>query len=259
MLENNLSPRTVIHSHRVLNRALTEAVRLGILLFNPADKISPPRLEKKELSVWSAGTIRDFLIAAKDSPYVNTFRLAALTGLRRSELAGLKWEDVDFKNNRIKVVRTLQRIPHHGIVEGQPKSHRSRRSIAISPISVSILQEVRAEQFKKRIKSANKWIYTAYVFTNDFGNPIDPTKISHSFRRILRKTELPHGTLHGLRHAFATSLLTANVHPAVVQQALGHSSINLTIDTYSHVMPGIEEAAARKIDEVIGSEVRKIS
>ena len=89
----------------------------------------------------------------------------------------------------------------------------------------------------------------------DNGVPIDPDKLSHEFRQIVNEAELPRGTFHGLRHSFATALLATNVHPAVVQSALGHSSITLTIDTYSHVMPGLEEAAARSIDEVLGDAV----
>ncbi len=99
------------------------------------------------------------------------------------------------------------------------------------------------------------WQQTDYVFTMDNGAPIDPDKLSHEYRRIVDEAGLPKGTLRGLRHSFATALLTANVHLAAVQSALGHSSITLTIDTYSHVMPGLEEAAARSIDEVLGDAV----
>ncbi|SVE63234.1 uncharacterized protein METZ01_LOCUS516088 [marine metagenome] len=102
-----------------------------------------------------------------------------------------------------------------------------------------------------RLKAGPVWNQTGYVYTTEMGLPIDPNSVSQEFRKIVRKNNLPYGTLHGLRHAFATSLLSANVHPAVVQSALGHSSISITIDTYSHVMPGLEEADARRIDEVL--------
>ena len=176
---------------------------------------------------------------------------AALTGMRRSELAGLMWADVDLKQARLKIVRTRQRIPNHGIIEGRPKSHRSRRSIALSQSAVSVLENTRTRQLEMRLKAGPVWNQTDYVYTTEMGLPIDPNSVSQEFRKIVRKNNLPYGTLHGLRHAFATSLLSANVHPAVVQSALGHSSISITIDTYSHVMPGLEEAAARRIDEVL--------
>jgi len=102
-----------------------------------------------------------------------------------------------------------------------------------------------------RLKAGSVWNQTNYVYTTELGLPIDPNSVSQEFRKIVRENKLPYGTLHGLRHAFATSLLSANVHPAVVQSALGHSSISITIDTYSHVMPGLEGAAARRIDDVL--------
>ena len=104
-----------------------------------------------------------------------------------------------------------------------------------------------------KLKAGPAWQQTDYVFIMDNGVPIDPDNLSHEFHRIVDEAELPNGTLHGLRHSFATALLTTNVHPAVVQSALGHPSITLTMDTYSHVMPGLEEAAARSIDDVLGA------
>ncbi|MDP6064404.1 MAG: site-specific integrase, partial [SAR202 cluster bacterium] len=178
-----------------------------------------------------------------------------LTGMRRSELAGLKWPDIDLRSARLRVVRTRQRIYGHGVVEGQPKTHRSRRSVALSPSAVSVLESMKTRQIEMRLKAGPAWKQADYVFTTDNGVPIDPDNLSHEFRHIVDEAELPKGTFHGLRHSFATALLTANVHPAVVQSALGHSSITLTIDTYSHVMPGLEEAAARRIDEVLGNAV----
>ena len=150
------------------------------------------------------------------------------------------------------MVRTRQRIPGHGIVEGQPKTHRSRRSVALSPSAVSVLESIKTTRIEMRLKAGALWQHTDYVLTKDDGAPIAPDHLSREFSRIVNGAGLPHGTLHGLRHAYATASLSANVHPAVVQSALGHSSITLTIDTYSHVMPGLEEAAARRIDDILG-------
>ena len=106
-----------------------------------------------------------------------------------------------------------------------------------------------------RLKAGPLWQSTDYIFTMEYGAPIDPDNLSREIRRIVKEAGLPHETLHGLRHAYATALLSANVHFAVVQSALGHSSFTLTIDTYSHVMPGLEEAAARRIDDTLGDAV----
>ena len=255
MLDSGLSARTVLHSHRVLSQALKDAVKWGLVLHNPAAAVTPPRPERKEAVAWDAVTIRRFMDAAEGSRYRDAFILAALTGMRRSELAGLKWPDIDLRSARLRVVRTRQRIYGHGVVEGQPKTHRSRRSVALSPSAVSVLESMKTRQIEMRLKAGPAWKQTDYVFTTDNGVPIDPDNLSHEFHRIVDEAELPNGTLHGLRHSFATALLSANVHPAVVQSALGHSSITLTIDTYSHVMPGLEEAAARSIDDVLGDAV----
>ena len=118
-----------------------------------------------------------------------------------------------------------------------------------------MLESIKTTQIEMRLKAGPLWQHTDYIFTMENGAPIDPDNLSREFRRIVRQAELPHGTLHGLRHSYATALLSANVHPAVVQSALGHSSIMLTIDTYSHVMPGLEEAAARRIDDILGDAV----
>ncbi len=259
MLDEGLSSRTVLHSHRVLSQALKNAVKWGLIIYNPAESITPPRVIKKDTGTWDAITIKTFLEAASNSKYREAFSLAALTGLRRSELAGLMWSDIDFKTGRLKVVRTRQRIYGHGIVEGQPKTHRSRRSVALSPSAVSLLKSLKTKQLEMRLKAGSAWKHSGYVFIMDNGIPIDPDNISHEFRSIVKDADIPYGTFHGLRHSFATALLSANVHPAVVQSALGHSSITLTIDTYSHVIPGLEEAAARKIDEVFGEAVIGIS
>ena len=255
MLESGLTARTVLHSHRVLSQALKDAVKWGLILRNPADVVSPPRAEKKEATAWDSDTIKKFMDAAEGSRYRDAYSLAALTGMRRSELAGLKWPDIDLKSGRLRVVRTRQRIYGHGIVEGQPKTHRSRRSVALSPSAVSVLDSVKTKQIEMRLRAGPLWQHTDYVLTKDDGAPIAPDHLSREFSRIVKEAGLPKGTLHGLRHSYATALLSANVHPAVVQSALGHSSITLTIDTYSHVMPGLEEAAARRIDDILGDAV----
>ena len=208
---------------------------------------------------WDSDIISKFIDAAEGCRYRDIYSLGALTGMRRSELAGLKWPDIDTKSGWLRVVRVRQRIYGHGIVEGQPKTHRSRRTVALSRSAVSVLESIKMNQIEMRLKAGPIWQHTDYIFTMENGAPIDPDNLSREFRRIVREAGLPHGTLHGLRHAYATALLSANVHPAVVQSALGHSSIALTIDTYSHVIPGLEEAAARRIDDILGDVVAGIS
>jgi integrase len=143
LLARPLSNRTIRHAHRVFSEALKHAVKWGLLTRNPADAITPPRAEQKELEMWDVETTQQFLEAVTGHRFRDFYHLALLTGMRRSELCGLKWEDVDLISGRLSVVRTLQRIAGTGLMEGQPKTARSRRSIALSPQAVKLLHAIR--------------------------------------------------------------------------------------------------------------------
>ena len=249
LLERGLSPQTILHTHRVLREALAHAVKWGVLVRNPADAVDPPRPERKTINMWDTETVNTFLEAAKEIQFGDLYRFAILTGMRRSEIAGLKWQYVDLHNRRLSVVSTLQRIVGKGLVEGQPKTGRSRRVISLSLRTVTLLREVRGIQIKNRLKSGPVWQDTGYVFTQPDGGAIDADRISRKFAHFVRDAGLPHLTFHGLRHAHATSALYAGVHPKVLSERLGHSNIAITMDTYSHVLPDLQEAAAEAIDE----------
>ena len=147
------------------------------------------------------------------------------------------------------MVGTLQRITGYGLVEGQPKTARSRRSIALSPQATDVLHSIRGRQIEQQLAAGPVWQNTDYVFTGTDGSPIAPDMISKDFCALVRKYDLPHLTFHGLRHAHATLLLTSGVHAKVVSERLGHSNIGITMDTYSHVLPGLQEQAALALDE----------
>ena len=249
MLERGLSARTALHTHRVFRQALAHAVKWGILARNPADATTPPRPQRNELEMWDTDTIHRFREAVAESPYGDYYYLAILTGMRRSELCGLKWDSIDLEAGKLMVVRTLQRIYGIGLVEGQPKTAKSRRSIALSPNAVRLLQQIKKRQLESRLAVGPVWQNTGYVFTQADGRPVDPDAVTHDFQAVVRKSELPHLTLHGLRHAHATELLSAGIHPKIVSERLGHSNIAITMDTYSHVLPDMQEAAAQAIDE----------
>ena len=249
MLERDLSATMVVQLHRILREALSHAIKWGLLNRNVTDAVTTPRLQRQEMEMWDADTINEFLEQASTSKFRDVHHLAVLTGLRRSEICGLKWENVDLIAGRLAVVATLQRITGKGLVEGQPKTARSRRSIALSPVAVSVLHGVRGQQMEQQLEARDVWQNLGYVFTQADGTPIAPDMISKDFCAIVRKTGLPHLTFHGLRHAHATLMLTSGVHLKVVSERLGHSSIAVTADTYSHVLPGLQEAAALAVDE----------
>ncbi|MCK9355769.1 MAG: site-specific integrase [Dehalococcoidia bacterium] len=250
-----LSPKTVLHLHRVLREAFKHAVKWGVLIRNVADATTPPHPRAKQVEVWDAPTINRFLEIARSSPYCHLYRCAVLTGMRRSELAGLRWEAVDLENSRLSVVATRIRITGHGVMVGQPKTARSRRLIALSPDTVALLREVRVTQLLQEATHNGAWKPSGYVFVNAYGNPVNPDDLSDDFHRLVVKSGLPHLTLHGLRHAHATLLLSAGVHAKVVSERLGHSTVGITLDVYSHVLPHVQEEAANKID----AELQRVS
>jgi integrase len=256
MLERGLSARTTLHVHRVLRKALADAMRWGLLSRNAADAATPPRPERKQTDMWDAETIDQFLAAAEDSRFRDLYKLAVWTGMRRSELAGLKWDHVDLVTCRLSVVATLQRILGRGLVEGQPKTPRSRRSIALAPEAIELLHGIRGRQIEQRLDYGDLRENAGYVFAQDDGKPINPPSVSKDFGIIVRNVGLPHLTLHGLRHAHATLALTAGVNPKIVSERLGHSSIAVTMDVYSHVLPGMQEQAAQAVEELL-SQARR--
>ena len=258
MLERGLSARTTLHVHRVLRKALADAMRWGLLSRNAADAAIPPRPERKQTDMWDAETIDQFLAAAEDSRFRDLYKLAVWTGMRRSELAGLKWDHVDLVTCRLSVVATLQRILGRGLVEGQPKTPRSRRSIALASEAIELLHGIRGRQIEQRLDYGDLRENAGYVFAQDDGKPINPPNVSKDFGIIVRNVGLPHLTLHGLRHAHATLALTAGVNPKIVSERLGHSSIAVTMDVYSHVLPGMQEQAAQAVEELLSQARRDL-
>ena len=251
MLDRGLSARTALHVHRVLREALGHGVKWGILTRNVADATTPPRPDNRQADMWDAETIDQFLVAAEGGRFRSVYHLAVLTGMRRSELAGLKWDHVDLVNGRLSVIATLQRIIGQGLVAGQPKTPRSRRSIALASDAIELLHSLRGRQIEQRLDFGELWMNSGYVFTQEGGKPINPPSVSKDFASIVRKAELPHLTFHGLRHAHATLALTAGINPKIVSERLGHSNIAVTMDTYSHVLPGMQEAAAQAVEDLL--------
>jgi integrase len=249
MLDRSLSNNTVVQLHRILREALSHAVKWGILTRNVADATSPPKVQRNQVKMWDVETTRRFLALVKSTRFGDLYHLAVFTGLRRSELCGVHWDAVDLIEGKLSVVRTLQRIKGHGLVEGQPKTQKSRRSIALSPQTVDLFHSIRGRQIEQQLEAGPLWQNTGYVLTEPDGSPTIPDQVTQDFARIIRKAGLPHLTFHGLRHAHATLLLTAGVHPKVVSERLGHSNIAITMDIYSHVLPGLQEQAVIALDK----------
>ena len=167
--------------------------------------------------------------------------------MRRSELAGLQWTNVDLVNSHISVVKTLQRVSGKGLVEGKPKTARSRRSVALDPDAVALFHEIRGRQIAEQLSFGEAWRSTGYVFTEADGRPVDPNRYTRAFTALVKATGLPHLTLHDLRHAHSTIMLVEGFNPKIVSERLGHATIATTMDIYSHVLPGLQEQAAMAV------------
>ena len=247
--KGGLSAQTVHHHHRVLYEALKYGVKHGILIRNVAEAVDAPRPEHRELSILRSNEIRLILDATNGTPYYAIFFALAYTGLRRSELLGLRWADIDLEKATLSVVQTLHQLRGGKYIFREPKSKRSRRQIALSPKLAIMLWEHRFKQEQAWILLGKPLLPTDLVFSHPDGRPIRPDNVTRAFNTIVRSLGLKGVRLHDLRHAHATILLEEGVHPKVVQERLGHSSVSTTLDIYSHVVPSLQQAAARKIDE----------
>jgi len=247
--KGGLSAQTVKHHHRVLYEALKHAVKHGLLIRNVGEAVDPPRPDSKEMITLDMDDVHTLLDAAHDTPYYMLFYTALYTGLRRSELLGLRWKDVELDLATLSVVQTLHYVPGKGYIFREPKTKRSRRLVDLSPSLVLLLREHRANHELEKKLFGCSVIPDDLVFSYPDGTPLPPNSITKAFHKLAKSLGMPGMRLHDLRHTHATLMLRQGVHPKVVSERLGHSSVAITLDTYSHVMPGIQAAAAQRFDE----------
>jgi len=252
MLDRGLSERSVLHVHRILRQALGHAVTWGQLRTNPALAVTPPRPKQRQVQMWTAIDSARFLSIAVGHQYEEFYRLLLLTGLRRSEALGLRWSEVNLPAKSLQVVRTLQPVRGKGLLEGQPKTARSRRNVSLSSNTVELLHSIRGRQIAQRDEIGDGWHATAdWVFTKPCGCVISPEEATRRFAKLVKANGLTKITLHGLRHAHATMMLAKGVHPKIVSERLGHASVSITLDTYSHVSPSLQADAAELVDQAL--------
>ena len=245
-LDRGLSPTTVRKHHNVLHAALRHAVRLQLLAVNPADSVVPPRIVHKEMRFLDAGQSAAMLRAAAGTRLYMPLLLALGTGMRRGELLGLRWSDVDLDGGTLIVTQTVQEAFGQLHIK-EPKTAKSQRRITLPALVVDALRAYRTEQAKETLARAPRSAESDLVLTSPDGGPWWPSYFNRTWQRFKKRQGLA-VRFHDLRHTHATQLLKAGVHPKVVSERLGHASIGITLDTYSHVMPGMQEEAAEKID-----------
>jgi len=243
-LDSGAAASSVRKEANIIHSALRHAVRMGQLATSPADVVVPPRPKRTEMHYLTeaAGMLR----AAEGTILYMPLLLALGTGMRRSELLGLRWNDVDLAAGTATVNQGLQEAGGELIVTA-PKTVKSRRAVTLPGLVVDALRAHRAEQARKTLAREPNWTDSEYVLAAPHGGPWRPSNFDHVWRRFKTRQGLEI-RFHDLRHTHATQLLKAGVHPKVVSERLGHASIAITLDTYSHVMPGMQEEAAEKID-----------
>jgi integrase len=248
---SGLAAATVGSIHNMLHTALDRAIRLGLITRNVTELVSPPRKEHKEMRPLSPEEVKQFLEAAKGHPRESLFTLALATGMRRGELLALKWQDINLESGVLHVRRSLTRMyAGQGYKETEPKTKSSRRSIALAPFAIEVLKKHWKEQQRDKARAAEAWEDHDYVFCDPDGTHLDPGyDVYEQFKALLKEAGLPDVRFHDLRHSTATLLLSKGVHPKVVQEILGHSAINITMDTYSHVLPTMQKDALEKLDD----------
>jgi integrase len=235
--------------HRILKQALGQAVRWQMLTRNPADATDPPKVEHKRLETYDIAQTATLIEALRGSRMFVPTILAVLCGLRRGEVLALRWRNVDLTAGTVAVVESAEQTKT-GVRYKEPKSGRGR-NVALPETAIQELKAWRLRQAEELFRVGERASQETFVVTQTGGTPIQPRSLTHEWVRLLSKTSLPRIRFHDLRHAHATHLLASGVHPKVASERLGHSKVGITLDLYSHVMPGMQEDAAARVDAAL--------
>jgi len=241
--------------HTILKQALKQACVWRAITHNPADLVKPPKIERKEMRTVDTDQAAKMIEAARGTPIFIPILFGVLCGLRRGEICALRWRSVDLNAGRLSVVASA-RAGHGGLLEKETKGGRGR-AIALPPMLVTELRRHRTEQAQGLLRLGVRLTDDHHVLTEEDGRPAWPGSLTRRFRELMRRHRLPQIRLHDLRHSHATHLLAAGVHPKIAQERLGHSSISITLDTYSHVLPGMQDDAVAKVDAAIQAALNK--
>lgn len=249
-VKKTLSDKTIKNTHAVLRRALRDALRWGYVARNVVEVVDPPKAKRPEMQVWTPEQLRAFLAALRGDRLFALWMLAATTGLRRGELAGLRWIDVDLVTGRL-AVRAPRVVSRDGIHTSEPKTARGRRVVALDGSTIAALKDWRVAQDKERQVVGSGYKESGLVFTLLDGEPIKPQTVSRWFKAHAERIGLPVIRLHDVRHSYASAALAAGIPAKVVSERLGHATISITLDTYSHVLPGMDAEAASLVAKLI--------
>lgn len=249
------APRTVHHMRRVLIKALSQAVTWERLSRNPATATTPPKVERAKMLAYDAEQTAALIAAFRNTRMFIPMMLAVMCGLRRGEIAALRWDDAEIGDNRRQLsIRQSAEQTKDGVRYKTPKSGKAR-TVALSATMAAELRAHRVRQAEEQLKIGLRPEGNSFVVAQVDGSPLQPRSLTHEWTRLLDKTSLPRIRFHDLRHTHATQMLSAGVHPKVASERLGHSTIGITLDLYSHVMPGMQADAAEQVDAALQAAI----
>ncbi|HEX9037463.1 MAG TPA: tyrosine-type recombinase/integrase, partial [Ktedonobacterales bacterium] len=250
-LNEGYSTTTIAHLHTVIHHALDSALRFGLVQRNVAEFVEPPKVRKVEMKTLSPEQARKLLEVARGERFEALYVVALTTGMRLGELLALRWQDVDLQQGRLQVRVTLQRAPK-GFALYHPKTQRSRRNVALTQLAIDALREYRKRQDEQRALLGAAWRDLDLVFSNlEGGEMVKSNLLFSSFKPLLKRAGLPNIRFHDLRHTAATLMLWQGIHPKVVSEMLGHASVAITLDLYSHVLPNMQREAVERMNTLL--------
>lgn len=254
--ENTLADTTIVKYHRLLSSILTTAVQWQIIPSNPCNRVKPPHVEYKEAPVLDEMQLQELINCLNNEPlkYKTAIMLVLYTGMRRGEVCGLNWEDVNFEQGIVHITKALLYTPDSGVFEDTPKSKQSQRVVNIPDDMVQLLDVYRVEQLKQQLSLGDQWQDSGKIFTTAFGAAMHPDTFSSWFKKFIRRHNLPDIHFHTLRHVSATLLIAGGVDVATVSKRLGHSNKTTTLNIYTHAIKAADAAAAEKLQNTLNPQ-----
>ena len=245
--KGGLAPRTVLHMHRVLHKALDQAMKWQMLIRNPTEAVVPPKPKTIEMAALDEDQVARLLEHFRESRLYLPILIAVTTGLRRGEILALKWQNIQLSSARLHVRQSLEQTKE-GLRFKSPKTEKSKRTVILPRFTVEALKEHRKRTAERKLKLGKVYQDNDLVCAREDGTIWPPDTLSTLFAARIKKAPVPKIRFHDLRHTHATQLLKQGVHPKIVSERLGHSNISITLDTYSHVLPGMQEEAIAVFD-----------
>lgn len=251
--KETLSGKTILHHHRLISSILEKAVKWQVIFYNPCTRVEPPKAEKKEADYLDEIQAAQLIECLQDEPlqYRTIILTLLYTGMRRGELCGLTWSDIDFKNGLIDINKTSLYLPEQGIFDDRTKTQSSNRVIKVSSEVIEILKQHKLEQAKTRFLLGDRWTESGKVFTQSEGKPIHPDTITGWFAQFIQRHNLPPIHLHSLRHTNATLLIAGGADLRTVSKRLGHSNMTTTGNIYTHAIQTADERAADLLQDIL--------